>query len=82
MMIAAMAAAVRAASTLRLVSCRKGLSGKSAFAGDVGLAGARAVADGCAAGLLNATGFADADDALVTATGALLTDTFWWWPTE
>jgi hypothetical protein len=71
-MIAAMAAAVRAASTLRLVSCRMSLSGKSALAGDAGLPwGGTGAAE-----LLKATGLANADGAAVTATGALLTGTF------
>jgi hypothetical protein len=77
-MIAAIAAAVSAVSTLRLLSGpRAGLSGTLAFAGvnpadelEVG-AGV-----GAAAGPLKATGCAKPDGEVVAPTGALLTGAF------
>jgi len=84
-MIAAMAAAVSPASTLRLTSGAAALSGKLALgaeAGRIETLGAGAGVDGCAAGPLKATGCANADCALIMAgTGALLTGALWR-PTE
>jgi hypothetical protein len=70
-MIAAMAAAVRAASTLRLLSGRAGLSDTSAFGEGVGL------------GLLEevGAGAVTIGGEVMTATGALLDGVFWR-PTE
>jgi hypothetical protein len=80
-----MAAAVSAASTLRLVVEVTELSGTSALAVGVGgLIGRDSVtgAGGCAAGLLKATGCANAEGELMIAwTGALLTGALWR-PTE
>jgi hypothetical protein len=83
-MIAAMAAAVSAASTLRLVVGLTELSGKSTLAEGVGgpegwegTTGAGA----CAAGLLNATGCANADGEVMAGMGTLLTGALWR-PTE
>src|SRR5258707_11475998 len=79
MMIAAMAAAVSAASTLRLLSCRTDLSGRSALAAGVGLLGGGTGAGAWIVGPLKATGFANTDSEDVTETGA--SGTFWR-PTE
>jgi hypothetical protein len=79
-----MAAAVSAASTLRLLSSRTGLSGKSALVEGVGLLEELRIGSAagiCTPGLAKATGFANTDGEDVTATGALLTGTFWR-PTE
>jgi hypothetical protein len=84
-MITAMAAAVSAASTLRLVAGLTELSGTSTLAVGVGgLEGRRGAtgAGACPAGLLNATGRANADGELMIAwTGTLLTGALWR-PTE
>jgi hypothetical protein len=72
-----MAATVSAASTLRLLSCRTGLSGKSALTEGVGLLGVGTGAGAWAVGPLKATGFANADGDVMAATGALLTGAFW-----
>jgi hypothetical protein len=79
-----MAAAVRAASTLRLVSGPAGLSGRLTLVGDTGQldeVGLGTGAGACAAGPLNATGFANADGDVMAVTGTLLTGAFWR-PTE
>ena len=84
-MIAAMAAAVSPASTLRLVSGPAGLSGKLALGAEAGpleAVGVRAGVDGCAAGPLKATGCANADgEVMMAGTGALLKGALWR-PTE
>ena len=69
-----MAAAVSAVSTLRLLSCRTGLSGASTLAEGVETLIALEVATGpgpCATGFVNAVGVA------VTETDALVAGTFW-----
>ena len=71
-MIAAMAAAVRPVSTLRLVSGAAGLSGNPALVEGVGpleTPGTGVCVDCCAAGPTKATGCANADGAMLT--GAL-----------
>jgi hypothetical protein len=83
-MIAAMAAMVSAASTLRLVSPPAGLSGKLALVEDTGPldeVGIGTGAGACAGGPLKATGCAKPDGEVTTAIGALLTGAFWR-PTE
>jgi hypothetical protein len=83
-MIAAMAAAVRTVSALRLVARAAGLSGNPALVdGTCALdeLGVETGAGGCAAGPINATGCASADGDVMTGTGALLTGAFWR-PTE
>jgi hypothetical protein len=70
-----MAAAVSAASTLRLLSCRTDLSGRSALAAGVGLLGGGTGAGAWIVGPLKATGFANTDGEDVTETGA--SGTFW-----
>jgi hypothetical protein len=83
-MIAAMAAAVSAASTLRLVAGLTDLSATSTLAEGVGgLVGREDVAGAgaCNAGLLNATGCANADGEVMAGTGTLLTGALWR-PTE
>jgi hypothetical protein len=83
-MIAAMAAAVRTVSTLRLVSGAAAFSelALGAGAGPLGALGTAAGVDGCAAGLLKATDCANADGEVIMAeTGALLTGALWR-PTE
>jgi hypothetical protein len=73
-MIAAMAAAVSAVSTLRLGSRPAGLSGNPALVEGVGpLEVLGAGAGACAAGATKATGCANADGDVMTGTGALLT---------
>ncbi len=79
-MIAAMAAAVRTVSTLRLVSGAAGLSGNPAFVEGVGpleALGAGVGVDGCAAGPIKATGCANADGDVMAGTGALFTGARW-----
>jgi hypothetical protein len=80
-----MAAAVSAASTLRLVAGLTDFSGTSTLAERVGGLVGREGATGagaCAAGLLNATGCANADgEVMMAGTGALLTGALWL-PTE
>jgi hypothetical protein len=85
-MIAAMAAAVRTVSTLRLVSGAAGLSGNPALVEGVGLLealalGAGAGVDACAGWPIKATGCANADGDVMAGTGALLTGALWR-PTE
>jgi len=80
-MIAAMAAAVSAVSTLRLLSDRAVTSGKSALAERGGLLGVATGAGAWIVGPLKATGFANIDGEDVTARGALFAGTFWR-PTE
>jgi hypothetical protein len=82
-MIAAIAAAVTAASTLRLVSGAAGLPGKLALGGvspadELGLGTG---AGACAAGPIRATGCANADGEVMAAMGALLAGALWR-PTE
>jgi hypothetical protein len=76
-MIAAMAAALSAASTLRLGSLAAGFSsGKPEFADGAGAflaRGAEAGSESCAAGPPNATGCAKADPEAPVRTGAWLT---------
>jgi hypothetical protein len=83
-MIAAIAAAVSAASISRLVSGLAGLSGKLALVEDTGPvddAGLGTGAGACTAGPIKATGWANADGEVIAATGALLAGAFWR-PTE
>jgi hypothetical protein len=83
-MIAAMAAAVSAASTLRLVSGPAALSGRLVLVEDPGPLDELGIGTGagaCAAGLLKATGFAKTDGEVITATGTLLAGALWR-PTE
>jgi hypothetical protein len=83
-MIAAMAAAVRTVSTLRLVSGAADLSGSPALVEGVApleALGAGAGAGACAAGRTKATDCANADGDLMAGTGALLTGALWR-PTE
>jgi len=82
-MIAAMTAAVRTVSTLRLVSGAAAFSelALGAGAGPLGALGSGAGVDGCAAGLLKATGCANVDGDVIAGTGALLTGALWR-PTE
>jgi hypothetical protein len=83
-MIAAMAAAVRTVSTLRLVSAPVGLSGKLALvkaSAPLDEAERGTAAGACAAGPIKATGCANADGDVMAGTGALLTGALWW-PTE
>jgi hypothetical protein len=82
--MAAMAAAVSAASILRLVAGLTDLSGTSTLAEGVGGLVGREGATGagaCAAWLLNATGCANADGEVMAGTGTLLTGALWR-PTE
>jgi hypothetical protein len=79
-MIAAMAAAVSAASTSRLLSGRTFLSGKSGFAEASGLLDGLGTGAIGTAGPYSATGFV-AGCEVTTATGAPLDGTFWR-PTE
>jgi hypothetical protein len=78
MMIAAMAAAVSAASILRLLSCGIGLSGRTTFKGGGGLLGAGTGAVARAVGPVKVTGFATTDSgaAVIVIGGAF------WRPTE
>jgi hypothetical protein len=80
-MIAAMAAAVSAASTLRFASLAAGFSsGNPAFAdGAVALVlgGTETGSGSCAAGPLKATGCAKSDDEAVARMGAWLTGALW-----
>ena len=81
--MAAMAAAVSAASTLRLVVGVTELSGTSTLAEGVGGLEGREGATGavaCAIGLLNATGCTNADGELMVGTGTLTGAL--WRPTE
>ena len=83
-MIAAMAAAVSAASTLRLVSGPVGLSGKLALveaSAPLDEAERGTGAGACVAGPIKATGCAKADGDVMAGTGALLTGALWR-PTE
>ena len=83
-MIAAMAAAVRTVSTLRLASGAAGLSGNPALVEGVAPLEALAAGAGagaCAAGPIKATGCAKADGDVMAGTGALLTGALWR-PTE
>jgi hypothetical protein len=77
-MIAAMAAAVSAASTWRLLPGPAGLSGKLALGGvsPPNAVGLGTGAGAYAAGPLNDTGFANADGEVIAATGALLAGAF------
>ena len=74
-----MEATVSAASTLRLLSCRTGLSGASTLAEGVDASIALEVATGAGscAGPLNAPGFANAVGVALIETGALVAGTFW-----
>jgi hypothetical protein len=77
-MIAAMAAAVRPISTLRLVSGAAGLSGNPALVEGVGPPEALGAGKGgCAAGPIKATGCDNADGEVMAGTGALLTGALW-----
>ena len=80
-MIAAMAAAVSTASTLRLLSEGTGASGRLALADGGRLLGVGTDAAACAAGLLVGTGFAKPGGELMTPTGTRLTGVGWR-PTE
>jgi hypothetical protein len=82
-MIAAIAAAVSPASTLRLVSGAAGLSGNPALVEGVGPLEALGVETGAGAcaGPIKAIGCANADDDVMAGTGALLTGALWR-PTE
>jgi hypothetical protein len=83
-MIAAMAAAVSATSTLRLFSGPTGLSGKLALAGGVALLeglGEGIAAGDCPAGPPKTTGLAKTGGEVITATGRLLAGGLWR-PTE
>jgi hypothetical protein len=77
-MIAAMAAAVSAVSTLRLVSGAAGLSGNPALVEGVGpLEAFGAGAGACAVGPIKATGCTNVDGDVMAGTGALLAGTLW-----
>jgi hypothetical protein len=79
-MIVAMAAAVSAASTLRLASLAEGFSSGKTFpdgAGALVARGAEACSGSCAAGPLKATGCATPDREVVAWTGAWLTGVPW-----
>ena len=79
-MIAAMAAAVRTVSTLRLASGAAVLSGKMALveaSAPLDEAERGTGAGACAAGPIKATGCVKADGDVMAGTGALLTGALW-----